>query len=320
MQERLPGTTEPTKEPKYHRLYNKKYSRRDYEVKATDFDGIIAYAQELGVTDFIVGYSGGKDSGVVLHKLVKLGHCAGVLFLDTKVGVAATRKFVEAECLRLGVPLYVREPSPLSYAYVAYCLQFGFPGPRMHSAIMKILKYNSMKKFAQDPRWKGKVMAIVGGVRKSESQRRFGSYETPITKETPLWFVNPIFHESQESVYEFFIKNGIKKSPTYDTLGFSGECMCGSFATKEEAMLLKKIDPQLFDMIEWITEGIKKFGTATAKKYSKWGDTMDFDDARNQELLETFFTEDEMPFVDRMESNTCGTECGPGTLKGMTGF
>ena len=316
MQETLDDTVD-TKEPKFHRLYNKVYSRRDYTVTATDFEGIISEAVELGITDFIVGYSGGKDSGVVLHKLHAQGLCSGVLFLDTKVGVKQTKQFVEEQCDELGLPLYIREPSPLSYAYVAYCLQFGFPGPRMHSAIMKILKYNSMKKFAQEPRWKDKVMAIVGGVRKSESQRRFGSYNTPITKETPLWFVNPIFHESQMSVYDYFITNGIRKAPTYETLGFSGECMCGSFASKEEALIIKKIDPELFDMIEWITEGIKKFGTATAKKYAKWGDTMDFDDARNQELLEHFFTLEERANLESMEINTCGTECGPGTLKGM---
>ncbi len=282
------------------------------------FDATLAVGDvfKLEITDFIVGYSGGKDSGVVLHRLNDLGLCSGVLFLDTKVGVRQTKQFVEDQCYSLGLPLYTREPSPLSFAYVAYCLQFGFPGPRMHSAIMKILKYNSMKKFAQDPRW-NKTMAIVGGVRKSESQRRFGSYNTPITKETPLWFVNPIFHESQESVYEFFLKNNIKKSPTYDTLGFSGECMCGSFATKEEAMLIKKVDPELFELIEWITQGIKKFGTATAKKYSKWGATSDFDDVINQQILENFFTPEEQANLESMELNTCGTDCGPGTLRGM---
>ena len=85
-------------------------------------------------------------------------------------------------------------------------------------------------------------------------------------------------------------------------------------------MLLRQIDPQLFEFIEWITEGIKKFGTATAKKYSRWGDTSDFDSVRNQKILETFFTEDELPFVKAMEADACGTDCGPGTLKGMQDY
>ncbi len=79
----------------------------------------------------------------------------------------------------------------------------------------------------------------------------------------------------------------------------------------------KELPLSEISLIEWITEGIKKFGTATAKKYSKWGATADFDDVRNQELLEHFFTLEERANIESMELNTCGSECGPGTLKGM---
>jgi 3'-phosphoadenosine 5'-phosphosulfate sulfotransferase (PAPS reductase)/FAD synthetase len=190
----------------------------------------------------------------------------------------------------------------------------------MHSAIMKLIKYNTMKKFIQEPEFRNKHPAIVGGVRKFESVRRFGSYNTPITQETDLWFVNPIFYETQEEVYKYFIENGLKRSPTYETLGFSGECMCGSFASVDEAIMLKRVDPKLFEFIEWITEGIKKFGSSTAKRYSKWGDSADFDEVKNQELLEVFFNEDELEHLDKMAINTCGSECGASTMKGMTDF
>jgi phosphoadenosine phosphosulfate reductase len=309
-----------TKSPKYHRVKKKKFFQKDYEIKSKNFEGIIKEAEDLGIDSFIVGYSGGKDSGKVLHKLNKMGKLYGVLHLRTNTGVYSTEEFVIKQCKEMDVKLFIREPTPLAFAYVAYCLQFGFPGANMHSSIMKILKYNTMKKFIQEPQFNGKHPAIVGGVRKWESTRRLGSYNSPVTQESDLWFVNPLFYESTEKVYEYFIKNGLKKAPSYDTLGFSGECMCGSFAQRGEAQLLKEIDPKRFEFIEWITDGIKRFGTKEAKKYSKWGVSQDFDDIRNQQLLKTFFDEDEIKHIDKMSVNVCGAECGPGSMKGALDY
>jgi 3'-phosphoadenosine 5'-phosphosulfate sulfotransferase (PAPS reductase)/FAD synthetase len=317
-QTKLSEVTLNTRSPKHHRLRKKKSFQKDYDVEATDFEGIIKEAEKLGRDTFIVGYSGGKDSGKVLHKLNEMGKLYGVLHLKTNTGVQATEDFVIDECKRLGVKLFIREPTPLSFSYVAYCLQFGFPSVRLHSSIMKILKYNSMKKFIQEPQFKNKNPAIVGGIRKFESERRFGSYESPITQETDLWFVNPIFNESVEEVYEYFLKNGLRRSPTYETLGFSGECLCGCFATIDEAQMLKKVDPNRFEFLEWIADGIKRFGSPEAKKYSKWGKdgVADMEKIREQEILEIFFDSDEMKNIKSMELNSCGSECGASTLRG----
>ncbi len=96
--------------------------------------------------------------------------------------------------------------------------------------------------------------------------------------------------------------------------------MCGSFASKDEAILLKKVDPVLFNLIQWITHGIKNFGSPTAKKNSKWGQTSDFDDIENQKILETFFTKDQLKDMDKMEVLSCGSECGASTMKGTLDF
>lgn len=306
-----------TRWPKHHRLTKKKFYQKDYDVEAKDYEGILKEAENLGRDTFVVGYSGGKDSGKVLDKLIKMGKCHSVFHINTNVGVSKTRDFVIKKCREYDIPLHIREPTPLAFAYVAFCLEFGFPGPSMHDSIMKILKYNTMKKFVQEPQFKGKKPILVSGIRKSESTRRMGNYNTPITQETELWFANPIFYESDDEVYKYFLEEGLTRSPTYETLGFSGECMCGSFAQKDEALLLKQIDPYLFEFIEWITDGIKRFGTDRAKKYAKWGSTSDFDDVRNQEILERFFDEDELKHIDKMAGLACGSECGPGTMKGM---
>jgi hypothetical protein len=48
--------------------------------------------------------------------------------------------------------------------------------------------------------------------------------------------------------------------------------------------------------------------------------SQDFDDIRNQQLLKTFFDEDEIKHIDKMSVNVCGAECGPGTLKGALDY
>jgi 3'-phosphoadenosine 5'-phosphosulfate sulfotransferase (PAPS reductase)/FAD synthetase len=303
--------------PKGHRIHHKKQYMKEYPVNDKTYEGIMKEAENLGYDTFIVGYSGGKDSGKVLDKLIKMGKCDGVLHLRTNTGVSMTEDFVINQCKEMGVKLYIREPTPLSFAYVAYCLQFGFPGPNMHSAIMKILKYNTMVKFVQEPEFKDKKVALVAGVRKWESVRRMGNYNEPISDDSGLTFINPIFYEKDDEVYKYFIENGLKRSPSYETLGFSGECMCGAFAQKDEALLLKQVDPKRFEFMEWITDGIKRFGSKNAQKYTKWGDTSDFDDVRNQEIMEKFFTPEQLENIDRMAVNTCGSECGMSTMKGM---
>jgi 3'-phosphoadenosine 5'-phosphosulfate sulfotransferase (PAPS reductase)/FAD synthetase len=322
-QERLSPITKTETWPKNHKItLTKKFFQKDYPVKSTTFEGIINEAGFLGIDTFIAGYSGGKDSGMVVDKLYQANMLDGVFHIRTNTGVQVTEDFVIDQCQSLGVKLDIREPTPLAYAYVAFCLEFGFPGPKLHSSIMKILKYRTMKKYVQEPQFKNKHPAIVAGVRKTESTRRFASaaYNSPITQETGLWFVNPLFYESDENVYRYFIENNLKRSPSYDTLGFSGECMCGCYAGYDEAKLLEQVDPKRFAMMQWITEGIKKFGTNRAKRHAKWGATTDLEDSENQEVLERFFSPDEIANIDKMAVMACGDECGPGTMNGMENY
>lgn len=308
-----------TKWPKNHRMKKTKLKgSEDFHSEDHSFEGIMKTVKNLGRDTLIVLYSGGKDSGKVLDILDKQKQIYAVLHLNTNTGVRQTREFVESECQRRGVKLFVRSPTPLAFAYVAYSMEFGFVGPRMHSAIMKILKYNTMKKFIQEPQFLKKNPILIGGIRKFESKERMGNYNAPITRENDLWFANPIFYETDQEVYQYFIENNLKRSPAYETLGFSGECMCGAFAEHDEAKRLEQTDPDRLDFFRWIEEGIRRWGTPEAKKYGKWGrGSYGANDAVDQEILAKFFDEDEMNIAKRLESLTCGSECGSGTMKGM---
>lgn len=311
-----------TKWPKYHRIRKmKNKGSDDYYSEDQSFDGIMKSAKELGRDTNIVLYSGGKDSGKILDMLDKNDDLECVLHLDTKTGVQVTQDFVKDECTRRGIKLFIRTPTPLAELYVAFCLEFGFPSVRMHRSIMKMLKFNSMIKFIQEPQFKNKKPALIGGIRKFESKERMGNYNAPITRTMDIWFVNPIFYESNGDVYSYFIDNKLSRTPAYETLGFSGECNCGAFAQYDEAKRLEQTDKKILDKMRWIEFGIEHFGSPEAKKHGKWGrGEYGADDAVQQEILERFFTKDELEIVDRLESVVCGTECGPGTMKGMLDY
>lgn len=305
-----------SKWPKGHKIRKTKGGSHDYYSKDESFDGIIQTAKELGRDTFIVGFSGGKDSGMVLDQADKKGELYGVFHIDTKTGVKVTQDFVKDVCQSRGLKLFIRTPTPLAFAYVAFCLEFGFPGPSMHSAVMKLLKYNTMKKFVQEPEFKGRNPAILGGIRKFESKERMGNYDAPITQDGTLWFVNPIFYRSDGEVYSYFLDNKLKRSPSYETMGFSGECNCGAFATHDEAKRLQQTDPDRADFISWIEEGIQRWGTPEAKKHSKWGrGEYGMDNARLQEMINRFFDKDEIKIMKRLEAMSCGSECGAGTMR-----
>ena len=291
-----------------------------YPAKKKTFEGIIEEIETVhNRTDFYALFSGGKDSMTVAHKLSEMGKLKSVLFVKTNVGLSITTDFVKDICQEYGWRFEIREPSP-KFIYADYVLQYGFPGPGFHKQIMGRLKYSTMRKFAfsQDK----KTHCLISGVRKFESQRRMGNYEHPILQDGNLWFGSPIFYLSSEETYRYIHENNLKISPAYKLgLTTSGECMCGSFASKGEKMKIKEIDPKLADYIDWLEEGIQKFGTPMARKFSKWGNQAKMSELEEQQQMDMFLKENPgLETVSKMESLVCGSECGPGTMRGMMDY
>ena len=81
-------------------------------------------------------------------------------------------------------------------------------------------------------------------------------------------------------------------------------------------------DPQLEpDYIEWLEEGVRKFGTWHAKRYPKWGNSPYMTDLDDQKQIDEFFKDNpEMKNVNEIESTMCGAECGAGNMRGMIDY
>ena len=90
--------------------------------------------------------------------------------------------------------------------------------------------------------------------------------------------------------------------------------MCGSYAGIVEKTRMRQLDSNLADYIEWLEDGVRRFGTDKAKRYPTWGSGATMSEVDLQSTMESF-TVNEMS-----ESMVCGSECGPGTLRGMTDY
>lgn len=301
-------------EPKGHKNEpeTKKTWVKWYPTKGRTFDEIVESAKELGRDYFVCAMSGGKDSVSLADKLDKKGELKGVFHIDTMTGVKATQDFVKDLCQSRGWKLYIRNPTPFKYVYVALVLEIGFPGPVLHPVFMNYLKYRTMKKFVREPYFVGRGLCLASGVRETESLNRMGNYEEPISQDGKMWTVCSWFYEPTTNIYRYFIENNLKKTPAHDIMGFSAECNDGAFAGDGEAKRLELVDKELAAFIRWIEEGVRQFGTPTAKKHSKWGG-QGMTEAEAQQVLEQF---PEWKNFKQVEKLICGSECGPSTMRG----
>lgn len=269
-------------------------------------------------TKFYALTSGGKDSVSLCHWMADQGKLEAVVHIQTNIGIQITTDFVKDLCQDQGWKLHVIEPSP-KFTYAAHVLQYGFPLAGFHRLIMGKLKYKTMRDFALTIDRKNHC--LISGVRKFESVRRMGNYPYPIQTEGALWFGCPFFYKTSEELYRYIHENGLRITPVSEIMGTSGECMCGSFANGNEKMQIRKLDPKLADYIEWLEEGIQKFGTPAAKRYPKWGDQPKMSELEEQHQISDFFKDNpDLQPVNDLESLVCGVECGAGTMRSMVDY
>lgn len=294
-------------------------SMKFYPASEETPEGIINDVETVhGRDKFYALTSGGKDSISLCHWLAEQGKLQAAVHIQTNVGIQTTTDFVKDLCQDQGWKLHVIEPQP-KFIYASHVLQYGFPGPGFHRLIMGRLKFKTMRDFALTI--DRKKHCLVSGVRKFESVRRMGNYPEPIQSDGALWFCCPFFYKKSEELYRYIHENGLKITPVHDQLGFSGECMCGSYSGIGEKARMRELDPKLADYIDWLEEGIQKFGKPEAKKYPTWGGAASISDIDAQKQVTDFFNENpDLKIVDDIESVVCGTECGPGTMRGALDF
>ena len=243
---------------------------------------------KYNIDSFYVAYSGGKDSGIVLDYVAKNfpKQFKGAMFCNTGIAVKECISFVREYCNENNYPLFEVKTADVlrkknnkygrlkgePFTFEDLVLQFGFPKQYLHDKIMGILKHQPMREFINSRIEDGEKCGIISGVRKKESKRRALKNKKYIFKhERGAYFISPLFFKSSNWVMKYYIENNIRRSPVYETLHISGDCLCGCFAKKEELKLLEMFHPETFNEIKRLEKKIMEEGREYAKRYKTWG-------------------------------------------------
>lgn len=258
-------------------------------------------------TDFYVLYSGGKDSSSVAHFIAENypDNFKGVVFTNTGISSPITRKFALDYTKKMGWNLTMTWAHKTYYDIV---MRGGFPAPAYHRIVMGYLKSQSWRRFMDSKLQAGEKACFISGVRKKESMVRdkIKFYtKKPIDVDGRMVFAKPFLYKNGEQLYQYFIENGLKKSPAYEWANKSGECWCGCFSGGVfEIKMIEKYDPFLFKTIKWLEKELQLHGTPTAKKRPLWGLSVGTVNSEDQLDLESFFGE-------KINANEdyCGESC-----------
>ena len=246
-------------------------------------------------------YSGGQDSGCIVDFCFRNypEYTENAVFTCTGIGSPITRKFAINYMNEMGRKLeltWSRKP------YYDIVMNTGFPSAGAHRIIMGYLKFQSWYYYLKPKLKKGEKACFISGVRKKESMVRdkikFYS-KKPIDVNATLTFCKPFLYKNGSQLQEYFIKNGVKKSPAYDFFGKSGECWCGCFYNEWELKMLEKEDPFVFNTIKWLENQVQLNGTKEAKKHPHWGRSVGADISKQQTTMSEF----------EINEDYCGESC-----------
>lgn len=226
-------------------------------------DQIIREANEQhDIVSKFVGFSGGTDSLAVAHWMMENVDGVQCFHANTGIGVERTREFVRDTCRDYGWPLVeIRAKEDCGQDYDDLVLSHGFPGPDHHTKMYNRLKERAVAKLVRDHKTKrsDRVM-IATGIRHDESRIRAGYAGREINRNGAQVWVNPIYWWTGTDKHNYIKAHGLPTNPVSETLGMSGECLCGAFASRGEKALIKTIDPDVVARIERLEHECLKKG------------------------------------------------------------
>lgn len=193
-------------------------------------------------------FSGGNDSTTLAH-LFK-GRADVAVHANTGIGVRQTREFVRQVCAGWQLPLIEKSP-PQGDTYRELVLDRGFPGPGQHFKMYQRLKERCLRQaraeLVSDPR-KERVLFLAGR-RRTESARR--SAVPASGREGSVVWASPLVLWTKPDLNTYRLMCGdVPVNEVSDLIHMSGECLCGSFAEKEELEMVGMWFPEVREQIE----------------------------------------------------------------------
>jgi len=206
--------------------------------------------------------SGGMDSTVaaaVAHE--QADKIDFIAYLDTRTGLDENREYVEELADHFGTQLWTLRTHE---QYEAMVEEQGFPGPSKHIIMYNRLKERQISKLATVTG--DKELVTWTGLRKAESPARAKNTER-VADQGRWTMVSPIADWTKEDCKEYIDGHDLPENDLWDTLGRSGDCFCGAYASPEEKLDLRAAGCEY--QAEWI-ESLEECVT-TGDEKEKWG-------------------------------------------------
>lgn len=193
-------------------------------------------------------FSGGNDSTTLAH-LFK-GRADVAIHANTGIGVRQTREFVRLTCAGWALPLIEKSP-PAGDTYRELVLDRGFPGPGQHFKMYQRLKERCLRQaraeLVSNPR-KERVLFLAGR-RRTESARRAAIPASG--REGSVVWASPLVLWTKPDLNTYRLMCGdVPVNEVSDLIHMSGECLCGSFAEKDELEMVGMWFPEVREQIE----------------------------------------------------------------------
>jgi len=203
-------------------------------------------------------FSGGHDSLISTHLSASILQNLNIPFKvyhgDTSIYIQEARDYVESVCCFFKWDLVIRQPEK-GERYEDIVKKHGFPGPSLmaHGIMYRRLKERALRRYISHeiktrPKSKENVLLITGA-RQQESKVRMG-YRDAVKKEASKIWCAPIFKWSKARCEKYMSENKLPRSIVKDTIGISGECLCGCFADKGEFDRIAQYFPEAADKID----------------------------------------------------------------------
>ncbi len=215
-------------------------------------------------------YSGGNDSTTLAHLMRDRCHLA--IHANTGIGIEQTREFVRYTCQGWGLPLMEKHP-PAGCTYRELVLDQGFPGPAQHYKMFQRLKERAIMAARAEivPRSRARRERVIflAGRRKDESARRSG---IPLwEREGALVWVSPLALWTKLDLNTYRQMAGdVPRNQVSDLIHMSGECLCGSFAKKDELDEVGGFFPEVAAQIRDLEHEVARQGSIDPER-CRWG-------------------------------------------------
>lgn len=245
-----------------HQLMAESHALLDWGVQSMILD------ENREVAAVCILYSGGNDSTCLAHMFRDRADYA--VHANTTIGIEQTRQFVRDTCVGWGLPLLEFVPPPGS-TYRELVLTDGFPGPGHHFKMYQRLKERCLRQarrqLVKNPRQQRVV--FLAGRRRTESARRANVPE--LNRDGSVVWISPLVNWTKTDLYTYRDWAGdVPRNEVSDLIHMSGECLCGSFAHKDEFAEIEMFFPEVAAEIRALEVEVAAQPHLPAK-VCKWG-------------------------------------------------